>query len=354
MQELSESYLESATSLLPRRYGLKADKIFLYGAPGVGKTSLALLHSEQYKNALFVDCADSRFCPQTANTVILKAYLERRLELLIVDNYTPHISLPNIPCIILIDKTLASCPKDFTPKAIRALSFEEYVSFDKKNLSIKHLFNTFLKEGNLAEIHSLAPHRRIPRKQEILKIALSNDFSLFCSMLPLQAKIFSVHHLYQILKKTHKISKDKIYPLLHYLEEWGIIYRVPHTKHNHKKLYFYDFTLPLCVSGAKNLQAMLENMLFLEILNFCERYGLSEAVSYGDMGEFICELGVFVFLAFATYDSIESKLAKCGIEGHIYVITFEFEGNGSVNTQSGLLKWEAISFINFALEFNIS
>ncbi|WP_300451442.1 ATP-binding protein [uncultured Helicobacter sp.] len=355
MQELSKTYLDDVAGILPRRYGLKVGKSFLYGAPSVGKSAIALLHSKAYKKCLYINCVDCRTDIESANKLILKSYLERTIELLIVDNYTPHISLPNLPHIILIASSPAHCPEGFVPKHIRALSFEEYVSFDNKNFSIQHLFNSFLKDGNLVQILSLSPSHKIPRKQEILKLALQNDFHLFSALLHFQAQKLSIHHIYTILKKTHKISKDRIYPLLHSLEERGMIYLVPHSKQKHKKLYFYDFTLPLCVSNHKHLQAILENMLLLEILNFCERYGVSEAVSYGDMGEFICDLGVFIFLPFATRESIESKLAHFRTSyPRIYVITFDFEGRGRVSLR-GLesMQWEAMSFINFALEFSV-
>ncbi|WP_276890569.1 ATP-binding protein [Helicobacter japonicus] len=352
MQEISKIYLDNVAGILPRRYGLKVGKTFLYGAPSTGKSAIALLHASAYKKCLYINCADCRTDIESANALILKTHLERTIELLIVDNYTPLISLPNLPHIILIAPSPLHCPNGFSLKHIRALSFEEYVGFDNKNLSIHHLFNAFLKEGNLAHTLLLPPHLRIPNKQKILKLALWNDFELFCALLPLQAQKLSTYHIYNILKKSHKISKDRIYPLLHTLEERGIIYFIPHISHKHKKLYFYDFTLPLCVSNDKNLQAMLENMLLLEIFNFCERYNVRGQVSYGDMGEFICDLGIFLFLPFATRESIESKLAKFKTPyKRLYIITFDYEGTGYTSLQGQTIEWIAMSFINFALEF---
>lgn len=353
MQDLSKSYLEGAQSALPRRYGIKVGKTFLYGAPGVGKSALALLYSKGHKNTLYINCEDCRTDIESANAFILKSYLERKLELLIIDNYTPHISLPNLNHIILIADSLTLCPEDFKPKHIRALSFEEYVSFDNKNLSLHHLFNAFLKEGNLAKVALLPTYQKVLYKQDMLKLALWNDFNLFCALLPLQAQKFSTHHIYTLLKKSHKISKDRIYPLLRSLQERGIIHFVPHITNAHKKLYFYDFTLPLCVRIEKNLQAMLENMLLLELYHFCERFNVSTEVSYGDMGEFVCALGVFLFLPFATSESIESKLTKLNTPyTSIFIITFDFEGNGEIHAPQPL-QWVAMSFINFALEFSI-
>lgn len=350
MQDISRTYLEGVAGLKPRRYGLKEGKIFLYGAPGVGKSALALLYAARHKKVLYINCADCRIDIESANAFILKSYLERHLELLIVDNYTPALSLPNLKSIILIAPSITHCPEDFQPKFISALSFEEYVSFDNKNLSINNLFNLFLKEGNLPQIAFLPPSHKIPRKQEILKLALWNDFEIFTALLRMQGRELTPNYVYTMLKKTHKISKDRIYPLLQSLQERGIIYLVPHTHTKSKKLYFYDFSLPLCVQNDKNLLAVLENMLLLELFNFCLRDKKSPEVSYGDMGEFICALGVFVFIPFSTQEGIESKLKKLHY-AHIFVITLNFEGQGCIKTPHTLIHWRAMEFMNFALEW---
>lgn len=343
MQELSKSYLERVVGVLPRRYGLKETKSFLYGAPGVGKTSLALLHSVRYKKTLYINCADYRTDIESANTLILKSYLERNLDLLIIDNYTPCLSLPNIQHIILIAPSPTHCPPHFIRKHIRALSFEEYISFDNKNLSINNLFNLFLKEGNLAQTIHLDPSYKITHKQDMLRLALWNDFDIFTSLLQLQGQRLSTHHIYTILKKTHKISKDRIYPLLHSLQERGIIYLVPQVNGG-QKLYFYDFTLPLCVRSEKNLIASLENMLLLELYAKLERLHSDEEITCGNMGEFICSLGHFLFLPFAIQENIETRLKKYKGE-HIFIVTLNFEGTGHTCT----CKWQALNFINFAL-----
>lgn len=350
MYELSKTYLERVVGLMPRRYGLKVGRTFMHGAPGVGKTSIALFHSARYKKTLYIDCADCRINIEYANAFILKSYLERNIEQLIIDNYTPRISLPNLKHIILIAQSPKHCPQDFTQKPIRALSFEEYISLDSKNLSINNLFNLFLKEGNLPQSIALEPSYKVTHKQTILKLALWNDFEIFCTLLTLQGQKLTINHAYTILKKSHKISKDRIYPLLNSLQQRGIIHLIPHTSHTSKKLYFYDFTLPLCVQNEKNLIASLENMLLLELLTLCEQFDIHEEIKYGDLGEFICGLGVFLFLPFAIQETIESKLRKLEYQ-HIYIITLNFEGEGEVNGAQNKIQWKALSFVNFALEY---
>ncbi|TLD80465.1 ATP-binding protein [Helicobacter sp. MIT 05-5293] len=376
MQEISKSYFERVASIMPRRYGINAGKVFLYGAPKTGKTSLALLYGAQFKKSFYIDCADKRMKIDIINAFLLKNYLEKNLEMLIIDHYTPSISLPNLQHIILIAPNAKDIPPDFQPKAIQALSFEEYVSFDHKNIAINTLFNLFLKEGNLPEIYHLEPSYKIPRKHEILKLALENDYEIFCSLLPMQAQKLTPHHIYALLKKSHKISKDRLYPLLEKLQKTQIIFFVPHLQHQAKKLYFYDFTLPLCVSEEKNFNAILENMLFLELQKQTEQtYRITDSLApyfthkislqapldslesrvlidsqifYGDYNEFITPLGVFIFIPFADKEIITQKLLKMPYE-RIFIITLSFESHGIAKHNNRQIQWIATTFINFAL-----
>lgn len=369
MQEISKGYFDRAANTMPRRYGINAGKVFLYGAPKTGKTSLALLYGAQFKKNFYVDCADKRVKIDAINAFLLKNYLEKNLEMLIIDHYIPSISLPNLQHIILIAPSTKDIPPDFQPKAIQALSFEEYVSFDRKNIAINTLFNLFLKEGNLPEIYHLEPSYKIPRKHEILKLALGNDYEFFCTLLLMQAQKLTPHHIYALLKKSHKISKDRLYPLLEKLQKTQIIFFVPHLQHQTRKLYFYDFTLPLCVSGEKNFNAILENMLFLELQKQTEQtYKISNSLSsyfihktslespksadsqifYGDYNEFITPLGVFIFIPFADEKIITQKLFKMPYE-HIFVITLSFESKGILKYNDRQIQWIAMTFINFAL-----
>lgn len=351
--DISKLYFERVVGLKPRAYGLKEGKYFLYGAPGIGKSSLALLHSARYKKVLYINCLDLRTDVEVANKLILKLFLERNLELLIVDNYTPSVSLPNIKHIILIARSPAHCPSGFRQKHIRALSFEEYISFDMKNISISNLFNLYLKEGNLARVMALEPSYKITYKQDLLQLALGQDFGIFSALLSLQGAKCSTNHIYNVLKKTHKISKDRIYPLLKVWQEQGLIYLIPHISSNAKRLYFYDFSLPECVNAKKHFQALCENMLLLELLALCEKQGKDISLSYDDSGAFICALGAFMCLPFGTKDSIESKLLGLSALAHkrVFIITLSFEGQGELRHKGAHTTWEAISFINLALEF---
>lgn len=393
MQLVSKSYFERVAGILPRRYGINGNRVFLYGAAGCGKSALALMRGARFKKALYVNCLDKRYEIDSLNALILKLYLEKSLECLIVDGYTSAVHLPKIENIILINQNPAFAPEGFALKRIDGLSFEEYISFDKKNISINNLFNLFLKEGNLPCIAFVESSYKITAKQDMLKLNLGQDYDIFCELLLMQGLKLSGLQIYRLLKKELKISKDRLYALLKTLEMSGYIHFVQHIKNaNAAKMYFYDFALPMCVSNERNFHAGVENMVLLEIMKFnCGE------IFYGDIGEFISKIGVFLVMPFATKEIIESKLQKVlGVHTFIYVITLTLEGGGCVvdggeflgravkgggaesggyveleaggcilsgaesgGLESGVdskhtktkLSYKAISFVNFALDF---
>ncbi|WP_394988897.1 ATP-binding protein [uncultured Helicobacter sp.] len=326
--------------ILPRRYGIAHGKSFLYGPPRSGKTSLALQFALGFKKPIYIDLANRRLQSDEVQGYLLKMHLEKKVDVLVLDNYHTPIALPHIPNIVLIGQKEA-CPQDFVPKCILPLCFEEFVSFDTKNLSLKTLFNTFLKNGNLPEIQEFGAYKRLERLYEIICVAFGADTELFLALLGFQSQNTTPHRIYSQLKSTMKLSKDRIYSTLTHWQDNNVLFFLPHSyKPNAKKLYFADFSLSHLLHH--NLAAQLENMLFLELLKLGE-HG-NEALCYGDAGEFIYQHQAFVSIPFATQDLIEHRVSKMQSE-HIYVITLSFEGQGKV----GKKHWKAINFIDFAL-----
>ncbi|PAF42723.1 ATP-binding protein [Helicobacter sp. 11S03491-1] len=350
MQDLEENFLEKTQnfSILPRRFGLKRGKIHLYGAPKCGKTSIALDFAKHFKKPIYIDCKDPRVDIDLTKSLLLKIYLEKNIDILILDNYICDFPLPNLENIILITPSKntnnITLPHDFISKQIHPLNFEEYVSFDKKNLSITTLFNHFLKDGNLPEIQYLYEYQKIPRKQEINSLAFEHKKYLFGNLLSYQARQVTTNQIYTQLKKQIKISKDKIYQYIHEFQQDQVIYFLPHIQDpsKPKKIYFYDFSLPYAFSATKSFQSIFENMIFLELL--CKNKTL-----YYDQGcEFITQDNhAYLAFAFPTPQTIEEKIKKIQTKySKITLITINYQSGG----KTPYSQWQAISFINFALD----
>ena len=324
--------------ILPRRYGITPGKSFLYGPPRSGKTSLALQFALGFKKPIYIDLA--RIQSEEVQGYLLKMHLEKKVDALVLDNYHIPIALPNIPNIVLIGDR-QHCPPDFRCKRILPLCFEEFVSFDSKNLSLKTLFNAFLKGGNLPEIQEFGAYKRFERLYEVVCVAFGGDKEMFLALLGFQSQSATPHRIYAQLKPTMKLSKDRIYAKLAHWQDNGVLFFLPHhSKSNAKKLYFADFSLSHLINH--NLGAQLENMLFLELLKLSEQSG--GMLSYGDSGELLYQDRAFVSIPFATQELIAHKIQKIQSQ-QIYIITLSFEGEGRV----GQRQWRAMDFIDFAL-----
>lgn len=343
MHFFSQFLIEQHYHTLPRKQALLSSKTLIYGPPKSGKTSLALdfAHNSQIpsKKIVFMDCQDPRICEKEAKSELLKLYLERKIELLILKGFAADFSLPNIEHILLISNQKMQIPS-FSSHQCSYLSFIEYVSFCSKNNSLDSLLKNFIKDGNLPQMPFLSEHQKIRTKQEILKLNLKDNLPLFTQLLPFQAQKLTSFQFYTMLKKTHKISKDRVYAFIDGLEREGLIFFLPHLLPNKpKKIYFSDFSLPKALSLHHTIVPLLENMFVLELL------ALSKEVYYDDFGCFILpNIGKFLFAPFAQRDFIEKKLSKMPKE-NLRIITLDFSDSGL----SHAIQWEALSFAEFTL-----
>ena len=325
MHPFWQYYNEKSYNTLPRDFTLPSPKTLIYGAPKSGKTSLAFDFASSLnlpsKKIAYLDCQDPRVELEEAKSELLKLFLEKKIELLILDSYSPTFALPNLPSIILISALPHTLPS-FSLLKMRNLSFAEYVSFDRKNSSPITLLKNFIKDGNLPQMPFLAEFQKVKIKQENLKIALGESFSLFCKLSSFASSKLTTNQFYSLLKKERKISKDRLYELWDRLEREGIILSLPHIQESKpKKLYFYDFSLPKALSPQSTILQILENMFVLELMIFLEKNG--DTLYYDDQNFFITQNhGVFFFAPFAHQEFISQKIKKSPYP-QVRIITLE-------------------------------
>ncbi|ANV98248.1 hypothetical protein BBW65_05310 [Helicobacter enhydrae] len=341
MHFFSHFYLEQNYHTLPRKQSISSAKTILYGPPKSGKTSLALDFANNsnlsHKKIIYLDCQDPRVSYEEAKSELLKLYLEKKIELLIIKNYTHSFTLPNLDQIIITSQTPIQIPS-FRLQQCNYLTLIEYASFCFKNLAPDLMLKNFIKDGNLPQMPFLQEHQKTRTKQEMLQLSLSNDLNLFAQLALFQSQKLTSFQFYTLLKKHLKISKDKTYAFIQSLEEKGLIFFVPHILPNKpKKLYFADFSIPKALHLHHTILPILENMFVLELR------ALNQEIFYDDFGCFIIpNLGKFLFAPFAQQDFIAQKLSKMPQES-IKIITLNF----SDHTQGRF--WEALNFLEFAL-----
>ena len=347
MLEIQSFFTEKTQGFhpLPRRFGIKSGRFHLYGPPKSGKTSLALLFAKSFKHPIYIDCSDPRITPDSLKSQILKSFLEKKLDILILDNYQPLFTLPNIQNILLITHLAPSSitlPEGFTSKLILPLSFEEYISHTASQDSINQLLNRFIKEGNSPQTLHTPDFHKITRKQDSMRLFFQDDYLLFLLLLPFQAQKITTNQLYLHLKKSIKISKDKLYSTLERLSAMHFLTLLPmHSPdstaptHRPKKLYFHDFSLPYALTPAPNFQAIFENMVFLELQKL-----YTQPITYSDDFHFEVAGKIFFAIPFPSPSIIERILSK-NPKKDITIIAINPIESAPI---------EVIDFISFALQ----
>ncbi len=335
MQDFKSIFIQKTQGLtiFPRRFGIKEGKTHLYGPPKSGKTSLALHFAKNFKYPIYIDYQDPRNNIESLSQELLKFFLEKKLDLLIIDNYVPKFNLPNIKNIILITPSPATyIQNNFHSKQILPLSFEEYISVNKEQIPLNQLLNTFIKTGNLPELITTPEYQKISRIQEITQLIFKDDLPILYALLSYQSHTFSTNQLYIQLKKHIKISKDKLYALISDLELQGFLTLINDKKQNNKTLYFYNFALPYALSPSPNFQAIFENMVFLEL----KSQNPHETI-FKENNSFILQNSRFYALAFPNPSLLE-KIAKNFPSSIIIAIN-----------QAEYKNLQILDFISFAL-----
>lgn len=382
----------ASSAFLPRSYPQKDTPLLIYGPPKSGKTSLALEYAKNAKNAkriVFVDCADMRFCLEDTQKELLKAFLEKAFDLLVVDNYdisspafslsskpslissaestlsrTTTLTLPNLSNIILVcaapicdrqglSKYITHHFAHLMQMRVLPLSFREFVSFSKAQ-KLESIFSTFLKSGNLPEMPFLTESKHTARNQEIIRLAYQKHARIFQEILDFQGQNFSAYSLLRKLKPSLKTSKDTIYAFIESLKSQQSIFLLPHTQNRSKpKLYLYNFALPYALSASPHFQHIFENMVFCELLlkysnpfseiTQAESSTPKSPISYDEECDFLVNDIAYIVMPFPNDTLLKARLQKL-TKKYKKVIFISIEHS---EKQS---EYEVQSFIDFALD----
>lgn len=298
----------------PRSINICHNKTFLYGPPQSGKTTLALWHARQFQHVFYIDCnmLFSKSLIEQAKHVLSNVC--KQLELLIIDNITleliEHFRNIEIKCHYIYIGCIESCPKDFNPLLVLPLSFEEYIGIDKKNLSIEALLSNFIKDGNSPEMLLLPDYKKREYKLRSMQFSLKDNMPIFIHILALQSLKTSIYGIYTHLKQYIKISKDRIYPLIHSWQINNIVHICQHIdidstiKTKKYKLYCYDFALAADFADSKHFIRIYENMVFLELIS------MGFTLQYSDYCDFIdsSKKMIFICMPFASIESISKRI----------------------------------------------
>jgi hypothetical protein len=249
-----EDFKFPKVKIYERKVKLKYQNTMIIGAKGVGKTFLILKFLESFKGKfIYIDLNDPR-----EKKIDLSGY-----DLVVLENYNRFFPLPNT--ITFLTSTIDMDIRGFKKLYLKNLDFEEYFSFDRHQ-SITHSFNYFLSDGNSAELLFLDDFFKAKKLQENLKL-MEFDYDILKFLFSHIGEKFSLYQIYQILKKTKKLSKDKFYNEIEKLEQEKIIFFVDkfNSSKAPKKVFSYNFGYKTALTYDKNVLGTLENMVFLEL-----------------------------------------------------------------------------------------
>jgi predicted AAA+ superfamily ATPase len=163
-------------------------------------------------------------------------------------------------------------------------------------------------------------------------------------------EIISINHLFNILKKQIKISKDKFYTLTKYFEDnyWIFFVQKYNQQKATKKIYAYNHAFLDSLSYHKNIKNELSNMVFLEIYQEYQKdiFYLDNIDFYiPSENMFIVAIPFFNQLHSIKLISNTSKIVK---EFHIQKYTI-ITLNSEFKFDIGNLKCEVLPFYKWAL-----
>ncbi len=327
-----------------------SDKICLLGPMKSGKTTFALKLAKNFKNPVYINYNDMRLNKNILSSWLLKWHLEKKMDLLILDNIERlDFSLPKLPKIVLIPNYLSpiTAPNCSLCYAL-GLNFKEYTRFFKPNTPKNTLFNRFLRDGNaLDSLFTENEQEKILKKQENIKLILQAYAPLMAKICTHQSKFVSAFYLYTQFKKELKISKDTLYKFLHALEKQRILFLVPSFENHKTKLYLCDFALPYSLTSSPSLLSVFENMVFLELYKQFPKY---ELYSH-DNGIFILHKNstnklALIAHAFPTPHFLEKQLSWCHEHGFLNIVAVSINAPiSAANT-----PYKHLNFIDFSLD----
>ena len=251
-----------------RKTSIEDKSCQINGISQSGKTYLIknYLLNLKKNSYLYIDCDDIRIDIAKLNQQLSSYLNQKKITVLVLDNYTQEIRLVNVSQLILSSQI--HLKYDFLETLqLFPLDYEEFLAYEHKYDS--SALNHFFQIGGLPVIQKVANDEKNIFLQNILKKSLNDvafDIMIFCAK-HVSQKI-SAFSIYERLKQTRKISKDKLYTSFEMLQQNNYIHLLG--KFNYpkatKKIYLSDIAFKSALSIEKNFGKLFENMIYLELL----------------------------------------------------------------------------------------
>ncbi len=265
---------------LERRESILEQNTVIIGPPKCGKSYLIYDFLSKYDSSryIYIDFDDYKNRDIEIIKNLDKFIVKNSIEIVVLENYKFNFPLPKVTNTIIttkVDKQL----ENFATIYLKALDFEEYLLFDTKHQNIANSFNSFLKFGNFPEIIEFGESKKAKRNYEICKLYCEDkiQFEILFLLIKSSGEAKSIFQLFNQLKRTTKVSKDKFYEVCENFKFNNIVffcekYEQPKAV---KKIFIFNHALMDIVSYNKNFNNLFKNMVYLELFkNYVEIYYL--------------------------------------------------------------------------------
>ncbi|MEN4054047.1 MULTISPECIES: ATP-binding protein [Sulfurimonas] len=296
-----------------------------------GKTKLIknYLLSLKKSSYLYINCVDIRIELEPFNAALADFCNANKIDVLAYDNYREGFIFPNVTQLLVASQKHYNIPFLKTLQ-LYPLDYEEFLAYEHKydSSALKH----FVQLGGFAAMHTISADERIYFLQNILQNSLDSvEFDIMRLCAKFLSQKLSAFTIYERLKQSRKISKDKLYKSFEALREKNYIHlleKFAHAKAT-KKVYLCDTSLKAALSVEKNFGRLFENMIFLELFKASKKVYYEEGVDFylPDNDEIILSKPFAdERRLFKKLESIEAFIFSYGVR-KITVVTMNKEGN---------------------------
>jgi predicted AAA+ superfamily ATPase len=333
MEILLEEYYKTDLQLEKfhqRKISIDAGSYQINGITQSGKTKLLknYLLSLKKGSYLYINCDDIRIDLKAFNELLPSFCNRNKIDVLALDNYREGFSFPNVTQLLVTSQQHYDLPFLKTIQ-LYPLDYEEFLAYEHKFDS--SALNHFVQLGGFPVMHKISTDERIIFLQNIMCSHLEEmEFDILKLCAKFMAQKLSAFTIYERLKLTRKVSKDKLYSSFEALRKKNYVHLLEKYGHARatKKIYLCDTSLKSALSIEKNFGRLFENMVFLELLKSNTACYYEEGIDFylPRHDEIIlCKPFADERRLFKKLESIEAFIFSYGIT-KITVITMNKEG----------------------------
>ena len=298
-----------------------------------GKTKLVknYLLGLKKNSYLYIDCSDIRVDIDELNSHLNSFCNKNRIDILVLDNYIQEIKFVNVSQLIITSQIHFDMEVLETLQ-LYPLDYEEFLAYEHKYDS--SALNHFFQLGGLPSMHKVHSDERNLYIQKTLCYTLDTvEFDILCFCAKMMSQKVSPFSIYERLKQSRKISKDKLYKSFDSLLAKKYLHQLQKFEHAKatKKLYLCDTSLKSALSVDKHFGRLFENMIYLEFLKSNVECYYDEGIDFYLPNRSEIVLGMAFTderSLFKKMEQIEAFLFTHGIE-KVTAVTMNREGSVS-------------------------